>query len=800
MKRRLLALLLAALMIFSLFGCDKEVPEDQTDTSEQVQEDPPPPPEPTAEEVYGEAAALLEGKADITLDISENMSVTSGHLHVADTSSAFVVAYNGLDTESPVILMEESVDYSNFLLTASGEASEEDLRVYSETYADGTLYVELEDIVAFSGSLTAEKALSRYIPVVLLDASLYEELSVSESGGQKTVTFASPTAAESWVIPESAEMLDASGSVVIGADGAIVQMNYNITYKYGSTEVVYEIESAPRAEALTVEAPQNPYRFKAVDGIDALWLTLYSGNALYEAGTYSMHNSEQTLSQAGGIVYMQQSDIDMYTNEDRFLSAVDATINVYESSGMTTVEQRETYIDGKYTSVVDNGVPTTQTGITEEQMSEYCRSSLYLNVTTPEFWENVTIEDLGSIYYLEFTYDQNMADTFQNAICTTFWNDAAILNNMASDYRTNEMSGYIAIDKYTRMITAYGVYYEGVHTIEGGEYILSSQLDQSFELPSFGAYEAIMEEPMPEAEPEDKATPLLYHVTGEDGQEMWLFGTIHVGDSRTAYLPQEIYDAFNASDALALEFDSEAFEKQIEEDSSLALKYANILFYTDGSSLEGKIEEEDYARAVKLMKASGNYNENLLLAKPYVWESSIQNFYLQQGHLLTSEQGMESRLTKMANDQEKPIYEVESGLFQISMVTGWSEELQLLLLDEVMYGDPEEYITDTAELYELWCDGDETALYEELNEDVDTSEFTDEELAEYNANLPLYDEYDKAMSYDRNEGMLDVAISYLESDEVVFYAVGLAHLLDGTNGLVYTLREAGYTVELVTYN
>jgi hypothetical protein len=47
--------------------------------------------------------------------------------------------------------------------------------------------------------------------------------------------------------------------------------------------------------------------------------------------------------------------------------------------------------------------------------------------------------------------------------------------------------------------------------------------------------------------------------------------------------------------------------------------------------------------------------------------------------------------------------------------------------------------------------------------------------------------------------MLKVAISYLESGETVFYAVGLAHLLDDVNGLVDTLREAGYTVELVQY-
>jgi uncharacterized protein YbaP (TraB family) len=61
------------------------------------------------------------------------------------------------------------------------------------------------------------------------------------------------------------------------------------------------------------------------------------------------------------------------------------------------------------------------------------------------------------------------------------------------------------------------------------------------------------------------------------------------------------------------------------------------------------------------------------------------------------------------------------------------------------------------------------------------------------------DEYNKAMMTDRNDGMLDVAKKYLESGDVVFYAVGLAHLLDTNNGLVFTLRDAGYTVTLVEY-
>ena len=59
-------------------------------------------------------------------------------------------------------------------------------------------------------------------------------------------------------------------------------------------------------------------------------------------------------------------------------------------------------------------------------------------------------------------------------------------------------------------------------------------------------------------------------------------------------------------------------------------------------------------------------------------------------------------------------------------------------------------------------------------------------------------EYEQAIETGRNVDMLTVAEDYLNSGKTVFYAVGLAHLL-ADDGLVNTLRDAGYTVELVTF-
>ena len=105
--------------------------------------------------------------------------------------------------------------------------------------------------------------------------------------------------------------------------------------------------------------------------------------------------------------------------------------------------------------------------------------------------------------------------------------------------------------------------------------------------------------------------------------------------------------------------------------------------------------------------------------------------------------------------------------------------------------EPGAYWKEVENLYEMWCQGDEAALREELNDTSEYDAMTDEEKA-------LYEEYHKAMIHDRNEGMLEEAKGYLESDHTIFFAVGLAHLLQD-NGLVDGLRNAGYTVQTVLY-
>jgi uncharacterized protein YbaP (TraB family) len=374
------------------------------------------------------------------------------------------------------------------------------------------------------------------------------------------------------------------------------------------------------------------------------------------------------------------------------------------------------------------------------------------------------------------------------------------------------------VDKYTLLPTSCGYLYEGCHTIEGYDCLLIEQLDQSFDLASLTSHDSIYEEPAPDIQPEETPTPLFYHVTGPNGQEMWLFGTIHVGDDRTAYLPQEIYDALTSSVALAVECDTEGFNDAVEEDEDLRDQVSALYFYDDGTIADHIDTDDLHEDAVKVMKATGSYFYNSEYLKASMWSSSIDNYYLAQAHQLVSEKGLESRLEKIAEENDIPLWEVESSLFQLQMLTGYSDYLQEFQLYSSVYSHGKEAWESVAELYDLWCAGDEAALMEEMKREAwafteedleETEDMTEEDLEDLkyirdnmesiNAELEkIYHEYVKAMESDRNAGMLEVAKGYLESGKTVFFAVGLAHLI-AEDGLVFTLRDAGYTVELVQY-
>ena len=786
--KRVIALLLCAAMLLGLMGCQEQT--DATEPTTQTTEAPtettePPVTEPQELISYREAVAAIEAAPSLSMRISSTKTIRIAEETISEKSSQ-TLKCTGLDTESPRYQSEETVSHLSVYSTS-----------YDEIYSDGTVYLTVDDTNLFSGTCTAEEYAQRYLPAVLLDPELYGDIAVDGS----TLTFSQPTAAETWALPEGAEMTEASGSARFNKGGDLQKTTYTITYTYGSAEITLEAEVSVTIEDVTVEVPTDVEAYVPLTCLDAPRMMETSVGNLFQTVTYTSNQLESLYCQAAGLMRNQSYSVNTYFKGNEFVSKSETGVYARDYANYETFEYdlEETFIDGAFSYTEDDGDPVAVPGVTPMYLRSIYESERAENILLLDCWQDAAVTDLGTLYLIELTLNEDWGIHMQGKVSEFLWEDENFLMDLSSGYTNTELTSYVGIDKYTGLPTSSGFYFEGTHTIDGYDYMMMWQLDQAFESPSLGAYEEITEEKLPEEEPEVTPTPLFYHVTGPDGQEMWLFGTIHVGDNRTAYLPQEIYDALSASDALAVECDTEGFDEQYEEDEDLQDQVSDAYYYSDGTTIQDRIDPELYEIAKKYMKATGNYNMNSEYLKTFFWYNSIDNFYLQQGYQLTSEQGVEERLTKFAEDNEIPLWEVESSMFQINMMGSFSAELTEWMLEgAVEYADPRAW-EGSMELFELWCAGDEEALRERISCEVDLTDATEEDLADYEAHKHLLEEYNEAMSHSRNDGMLEVLKGYLESGNTVFVAVGLAHLLDETNGLVDTLRAAGYTVELVTY-
>ncbi|MBQ7800780.1 MAG: TraB/GumN family protein [Oscillospiraceae bacterium] len=767
--RKLLSLLLCAAMLLSLLGCGKEAEPTQPPVTEPPATEAPT--EPAAAAAYDAAAAALTGRTSLQLSITTKESIkVSGETF--QTSGKQTV-----NISSDTVSAENSMTIGEYILN------------YTE-YHDGTVaYGELSDYI-WKSELDQESYLSRYTPAAALTSQLYGSVTAAEEGGNTVYTFEEPTAAEGWAMPEEGTLLSASGTATVSAEGQLTRCDYSISYTLGAAQVdrsvtVIVSDAAGQAVPMDTAGAVTLEAFDAPILLDTAYLNLIQANAVTSTITQS------TSSFAAEYVLVQQDQYDTYGTGTTYRANIQQAIAAQDFSGNSdSYTQTENYQDGTYSVSQNGGAPSTE-ALSYAAVQSYCQESISGAIWSPEWITSASIADLGSVYLLKMTGSDELGELYCLDACNLIFGDENALNDAAESYSTATVESYLALDKYTGLPTAAGYSYAGSHTIDGQEYLLTDAWSQSIILGSATAYETITGEALPESVHETEATPLFYHVTGADGQEMWLLGTIHVGDARNASLPQEIYDALDSSAALAVEFDTDAFTADMTTDADLTARIAAAYCYTDGSTTADHLDAELYQNAVDLLTASGSYNASMLVMKPSVYTQAIQDFYIRQGTSLVAEKGVDSRLLRYARDNSIEIRDIESGIFQLELLMGFSDELQEYLLKDTLNYTSLEYGAETTDLYEKWCAGDEAVLREALTEDL--SELTAEEL-------PLYEEYNKAMNTDRNEGMLEAATEYLESGETVFYAVGLAHLLDSTNGLVDALRAAGYTVELVSYN
>lgn len=281
----------------------------------------------------------------------------------------------------------------------------------------------------------------------------------------------------------------------------------------------------------------------------------------------------------------------------------------------------------------------------------------------------------------------------------------------------------------------------------------------------------------------DGISPAMWRVTGNNGETMYLLGTIHAGDKRSLTAMDMISDIFDKCDALAVEFDLVAYENDIE---TVTKDYQQFL-YLDGTTIKDHLPSDLYSRAVALLKEANLYGSYLEYYNVAMWSQFVDQAARELYSDLVGDYGMDSMLIDKAYDKNMEVLSVESGSFQMALTNSFSDELNILILESSLE-NASSYGTELETLYSTWLSGDFEKLTA-LNTEEDFTGLTNEQIE-------LIKDYNYKLLDERNIGMGDKAVEYLQSGKTVFYAVGAAHMM-GETGLVNRLTQEGYTVERI---
>ena len=280
------------------------------------------------------------------------------------------------------------------------------------------------------------------------------------------------------------------------------------------------------------------------------------------------------------------------------------------------------------------------------------------------------------------------------------------------------------------------------------------------------------------------ARPLLWKAEDSGGGCVYLLGSIHVGEKSMYPLPDYVMDAFEASDALAVECDIVAYEK----DARLMAEVSEQMLYSDGSTVDEHIPADLYEEMVDFISTYSFYIPAYDYYNLGAWNSLCSSAL---GSLtgLDARYGVDRHLLTEAAKADKEILEIESVQEQMELMCGFPDELNEYMIRAIVE-NPQLNAVQEKQLFRGWKEGNE-ALLEKL------CIITDEQIEATGELAEEMRAYRDAMYTERNRVMAEAAAGYLSQGRRVFLTVGTAHML-GEDGVINRLREAGYRVELVT--
>ncbi|MGH8728143.1 MAG: TraB/GumN family protein [Burkholderiales bacterium] len=261
---------------------------------------------------------------------------------------------------------------------------------------------------------------------------------------------------------------------------------------------------------------------------------------------------------------------------------------------------------------------------------------------------------------------------------------------------------------------------------------------------------------------------VLWQVEKDGVQPSYLFGTIHVSDSRVTKLPKLVGEALNQS---------KSFTMEMVANETAQTYFVQAMSLPPEKDLRAMLGDELYSKAIALMQEQGFPPEATNQFKP--WAILLTLIVPKP----TGEPILDERLKETAAAQKKPVYQLESVEEQVAVFDGMPLATQIAMLNSAAAYHEElpRFVEQTIEAY---LARDLSALWE-LN-----TLYADEAEAEKH-----YDYFVERVLFSRNVRMAERAKERL-SEGGAFIAVGALHLY-GEKGVLALLQKQGYKVTRV---
>lgn len=276
-----------------------------------------------------------------------------------------------------------------------------------------------------------------------------------------------------------------------------------------------------------------------------------------------------------------------------------------------------------------------------------------------------------------------------------------------------------------------------------------------------------------------------------DGNTIYLLGSIHIGNSMVYPLNQRLKKAFNESDALIV-------EANLFDQSGGIEYFVQKATYQDGTVLKDNVNEHTYNKLLKVFEKFGIPENTYSIYKVWSVANDMNVFSISKSQSMdnaaqSANLGIDIYFLSNALMNQKPIIELEGMKFQADLFDGLSKETQEEYLNSIIDGilnPDEDKAKEPAKLIEEWLlqwssgdiEGfkDSYAKTENKESDTEADEFAD----------MLFGERDKHMA----EKIMEMLKS--EKKTTYFVVVGAGHFVV-EDTIIDQLTENGYNVEIV---